>query len=377
MSAGEQEDPVNGWRTAVREFCERELRPHAVEWAEAGRVDRGLWRRAGADGLLCADVPTAYGGGGRGFAAEVAVVEEQARVGDTAWGFTAHEVVAQYVLAGGTEAQRRRWLPGLASGELVGAIAMSEPGAGSDLGALTTRAEPDGDEFVLWGTKAFVTNGGLADLVVAPVMVAGALSLLVVDTRAAEPGRSPVVKIGRRGQDTVDLCLDGLRVPAADLLGGEVGGAAALSMPLMSRERLLIAVAAVAAAEAVLAEAVAWSRRHEVFGRRLIRHQGTRFALAECAASTAAGRALVDDVVRRHVAGGVSPGDAAMVKFWTTERLFDVADRCLQLYGGLGYTAGHPVARAWADARVTRVYGGANEVMREIVAASLAGGAHR
>lgn len=359
------------WRTRVRDFCESELRPHAADWARAGQVDRDLWRRAGKAGMLCPDVPTRYGGGGLGFADEVTVVEEQARVGDTAWGYTAHEVTAQYVLTFGTPGQRERWLPGLASGELVGAIAISEPGAGSDLGALRARADRAGDTYLLDATKTLLTNGGHADLVAVLATVDGAPGVLMVDTRGLDLPRTPIAKIGRHGQDTAELRFDAVRVPVADLLGAAPGQGMAQSMPMMSRERLLIAVAATAAMAAIVAQAVAWSRRRRVYGKALRRFQHTRFVLADCATEAAVARSFVAALVDRYVAGRLGVSDAAMAKLWTTERLCVVADRCQQLYGGLGYTAGHPAAEAWADARVTRIFGGASEVMKEIIAAGL------
>lgn len=362
---------IGDWRLAVREFCERELRPHAVEWARAGSVGRDLWQQAGRAGLLCPDVPAELGGGGLGFGHEVVVVEEQARAGDTAWGYTAHEVVAQCVLAHGTDDQRASWLPGLASGELVGAIAITEPGAGSDMRSVVTDAEADGDGYVLTGTKTFVTNGLLADLVAILAKVGDRLSVFIVDTRGIEVPRKGIAKIGRRGQDTAELELAGVRVPATDLIGGVPGLGLGQLLPLMSRERLLIAVAATAATEALVAHTIDWSAERVVSGNPLRRFQHTRFALAECATEAAASRAFVDDAVRKHTAGELTMADAAMVKLWATERLATVADRCLQLHGGLGYTAGHPVAEAWADARVTRIYGGTSEVMKDIIAAAL------
>jgi len=361
------------WRTRVREFCDTELRPHARKWARDGQVDRDLWRRAGKAGLLCPDVPIEYGGGGHGFEHEAVVVTEQAIAGDTAWGYTAHEVVAQYVLAYGTADQRSRWLPELATGELVGAVAISEPGVGSDLGALRARAVRDGDEYVLDATKTLITNGRQANLIAVLALVDGTPSVLMADTRATELPRTGIDKIGRHGQDTAELSFAGYRIPVADVLGGQPGAGAAQSATLVNRERLLIAVGAAATMEAAVEQSLRWAGRHRVFGRRLRRFQHTRFVLAECATEAAVTRSFVDDMVRRYTAGELSMADAAMVKLWATERLTTVVDRCLQLYGGLGYTAGHPAAEAWADARVTRIYGGTSEVMKEIVAASLGG----
>jgi acyl-CoA dehydrogenase len=337
-------------------------------------VDRDLWKSAGATGLLCLSVPVRYGGGGGSLAYEVVLAEEQARAGDTAWGVTAHGMVAQYLLAHGTEQQKTRWLPGLASGELVGAIAITEPEAGSDIQNIATTAVSDGDEYVVDGGKTFITNGAQADLLIITVLIDGRISLLVVETgQVSGFQRGRVLdKIGRHGQDTAELFFVGMRVPAGNLLGGGAPGRGLSQLgPLMSMERLLIAVSAVAAMESALEETVRYVKERAAFGRKVMRYQNTRFTLADCATEVAVSRVFLDRCVERFLDGELELADAAMVKMWTTDRLSGVVDECLQLFGGYGYLTEFPIARAWTDARATRIYGGTNEIMREIISGSL------
>jgi acyl-CoA dehydrogenase len=353
-------------------FCAKELVPNQDRWIAEHRVDRELWHLAGDIGLLGLSVPTEYGGGGGTVAHEAVLIEEQADVGDTCWGVSAHEVVANYVLAHGTPDQRARWLPGLATGRLVGAIAITEPDAGSDVRAVATRAVRDGEDYRVTGSKSFVTNGSLADLVVMLVRTGEELSLLVVEAGDDGPVRGrPAHKLGRNGQDTAELFFDGLRVPAANVLGGAEGRGLAQLLPMISLERLLIAVAAVSTMDSVLAQAVRYTRQRVVYGRPLFRSQHVRFTLAGCATEAAVTRAFVERCVHRQAVGELGMTEAAMAKLSATERLGRVVDECLQLFGGYGYLDEFPIARAWADARITRIYGGANEVMKEIISGSL------
>ena len=362
-------------RELARSFCERELVPNQQRWAHEHRVDRGLWPTAGEIGLLGMGIPEQYGGGGGTFAHEAVLVEEQARAGDTAWGLSAHLVATQYLLTSGTEEQKREWLPRLASGELVGAIAITEPGAGSDLGGMTSRAVREGTEYLLSGSKTFVTNGLHTGLVLLLVLAGPDRlpSLLVLETDRTPGFRrgSALDKVGMRGQDTAELFLDGARVPVRNLLGGREGLAMRQLAPMMTRERLFIAVAAVSAMEAAVAATVDYTRQRAAFGRKLIRFQNTRFTLADCATEAAASRALLDRSVQRYLVGELDTAGAAMVKLWTTERLCRVVDECVQLFGGYGYTTEYPIARAWADARVRRIFGGTSEIMKHIIAGSL------
>jgi acyl-CoA dehydrogenase len=361
------------FRDLARRFCADRLRPNQDRWIAGHHVDPELWPEAGKLGLLGLSVPEEYGGGGGTLAHTALLIEEQARAGDTCWGFTAHEVATLYVLRHGTEEQRSRWLPELTAGRLVGAIAITEPDAGSDLQGLATRAVRDGDEYVVHGQKMFVTNGVLADLVVALVRIGDGFSILVI-----EPGNDdrmsrgrPERKIGRNGQDTCPLFFDGARVPADNLLGGEEGAGMAQLLPMITLERLFIAVGAVGSMEAALADTIRYTRTRKLSGRPLSRFQNTQFTLAECATEAALVRTFVSHCLDQAVAGRLQMTDAAMAKLAATDRLCRIVDDCLQLFGGYGYLDEFPIARAWADARITRIYGGANEVMKDIIARSL------
>ena len=366
-------------RALARTFVEKEVVPHQARWAEQHMVDRDLWRAAGRAGLLCVSVPEEHGGGGGTFAHEAVIALEQARAADDAWGNAVHSViVAHYLAAFGTEEQKRRWLPGMASGELVGAIAMTEPGTGSDLQAVRTRAVRDGDEYVVDGAKTFISNGTHCDLVVIVARTGGApggegLSLLVAET-ADLPGfgRGRVLgKIGMHGQDTRELSFTGMRVPVANLLGGVEGRGFAQLMQQLPQERLIIAVSAAGAAETAVRLAVAHAKEREAFGQPLMGFQNTRFVLAECAADALAARTLVDSCIQRHLDGRLDAAGASLAKFFCTDVQGRVVDRCLQVFGGYGYMTEYPIARMYAAARVQRIYGGTNEIMKELVARSL------
>lgn len=369
------DEDLDQLRGLARTFLEKEVAPHQERFAQQKQVDRDLWRRAGDVGLLCLSVPEEYGGGGGTFAHEAVLIEEQARVGDSSWGNSVHSgIVAHYLLSYGTEEQKQRWLPKLASGEYVGAIAMSEPGAGSDLQGIRTKALRDGDDYVINGSKTFITNGGQADLVIVvaktdPAEGAQGISLLVVE---GEIRRGRVLdKVGLKGQDTAELFFDDVRVPAANLLGGQEGLGFVQLMQQLPQERLLIAVASVAGLERAVEVTTEYTKDRTAFGRELFKFQNTRFKLAECATEAAVTRAFVDDCVEKHLLGELDVPTAAMAKWWSTDRLCRVVDDCVQLFGGYGYMTEYPIARAWADARVQRIYGGTNEIMKEIIARSL------
>lgn len=366
-------------RALARTFVEKEVVPHQARWAEQHMVDRDLWRAAGRAGLLCVSVPEEHGGGGGTFAHEAVIALEQARVADDAWGNAVHSViVAHYLAAFGTEEQKRRWLPGMASGELVGAIAMTEPGTGSDLQAVRTRAVRDGDDYVVDGAKTFISNGTHCDLVVIVVRTGDApggegLSLLVAET-ADLPGfgRGRVLgKIGMHGQDTRELSFTGMRVPVGNLLGGVEGRGFAQLMQQLPQERLIIAVSAAGAAETAVRLAVAHAKEREAFGQPLMGFQNTRFVLAECAADALAARTLVDSCIQRHLDGRLDAAGASLAKFFCTDVQGRVVDRCLQVFGGYGYMLEYPIARMYADARVQKIYGGTNEIMKELIARGL------
>jgi acyl-CoA dehydrogenase len=373
------DDDLDQLRQLARTFVDKELTPNQERWAAQKHVDRDLWTKAGDVGLLCLSIPEEYGGGGGTFAHEAVLLEEQARAGDSAWGNSVHSgIVAHYIYAYGTEEQRHRWLPKLASGEYVGAIAMSEPGAGSDLQGIKTKAVKSQDEYVITGSKTFITNGSQADLVIVvaktdPAEGATGISLLVVETAQA-PGfrRGRVLdKIGLKGQDTAELFFDDVRVPAANLLGEAEGQGFIQLMNQLPQERLIIAVASIAGLEAAIDLTLDYVKDRTAFGRELIKFQNTRFTLAECATEAAVTRSFVDDCIRWHLDGELDVPTAAMAKWWASERLCRVVDECVQLFGGYGYMTEYPIARAWADARVQKIYGGTNEIMKEIIARSL------
>ncbi len=371
------------FRETVRRFVAEEITPHHAQWERDGQVPRALWRRAGELGLLCLTLPEAYGGAGVDFGYSAIVVEEMARAGATGPLFYLHsDIVAPYLLHYGSEAQKQQWLPRMARGEAIGAIGMTEPGAGSDLAALRTRAERQGEgAAAAWrvnGQKTYISNGQLADLLLLaaktdPARGAQGVSLLLVDTALPgfERGRR-LDKLGMHAQDTSELFFRDLMLPA-DALLGEEGAGFRYMMRELAQERLLVAITAVAAMEA----AVAWTREHvlqrQAFGAPLSDRQTVRHTLAEVHADTLVARSFLDDGLRRHLAGTLDASTASIAKYWTTEMQFSVLDRCLQLFGGAGYMREMPIARAWADARVQRIYGGTTEIMKEIVARDLLG----
>jgi alkylation response protein AidB-like acyl-CoA dehydrogenase len=368
----------DAFRDSVRRFVERFVTPFHAEWEEAGVVDREVWLEAGKQGLLGTDVPEQYGGGGvKDFRYNCVVGEELTRAGASGVGFTLHnDVVAPYLLDLATDEQKERWLPPFVRGEMITAIAMTEPGAGSDLQGLTTTARRDGGNWVLNGSKTFITNGILSDLVIVvartdPDKGARGFSLLVVERGMPgfERGRN-LDKVGMKAQDTAELFFDDVRVPARNLLGTEGGGFVHL-MEKLPQERLSIAVVAVAAARHVLDLTVEYCKARTAFGRPIGSFQNTRFELAEMATEVTVAEHFVEKAVLEHNAGRFTVQDAAMAKWWTTELQKRVVDRCVQLHGGYGYMLEYPVAKAYLDARVQTIYGGTTEVMKEIIGRSL------
>jgi alkylation response protein AidB-like acyl-CoA dehydrogenase len=366
------------FRALCREFLAREAVPHSDEWEKAGIVDRDVWRKAGAAGLLGMDVAEEYGGGGqRDFRFNAVLVEEIIAAGATGLGFGLHnDVVAPYLTDFTSDEQRKRWLPGFCSGETITAIAMSEPGAGSDLAGVRTTAVRDGDHYVLNGQKTFITNGEHADLVIVVAKTdqsqgAHGISLIVVErgTAGFTRGRR-LEKVGLKANDTAELFFDDCRVPVDNLLGQENGGFYHL-MANLPRERLGIAVAAVAAAEHILAITLDYARTREAFGRPIGTFQHNRFLLAELDTEITIARTFLNHCIVEHNAGRLSVTDAAKVKWWTTELQTKVADRCVQLHGGYGYMLEYPVAKAWLNSRVQTIYGGTTEIMKEIIGRSL------
>jgi alkylation response protein AidB-like acyl-CoA dehydrogenase len=367
------------FRDMVRAWAEKNVAPFHAEWEKAGIVPRELWLAGGAQGLLGFDIDEQYGGGGvRDFRYNAVLDEEMTRIGASGVGFGLHnDVVAPYLRDLATDEQKSRWLPKFCSGELITAIAMTEPGAGSDLQGIATTARKDGDGWVLNGAKTFITNGINADLVIVvartdpDASASKGISLLVVerDMPGFSRGRN-LEKVGLKAQDTAELFFDDVRIPAENVLGTENRGFYHL-MENLPQERLSIAVGAVASAERVLELTRAYVTGRTAFGKPVGSFQNTRFVLAELHTETVIARTFVDECVRQLGTGELTAVDAAMAKWWTTELQNKVADRCLQLHGGYGYMDEYPVSKAWRDSRVQSIYGGTNEIMKEIVGRSL------
>lgn len=365
------------FRDTVRRYIASEIMPVYRDWEHAGVVPRDAWRSAGAAGLLCPCVPEAYGGAGGDFRYGAIVVEEMARAGATAPTFYLHsEIISPYLVNHGTEAQKQRWLPGMAAGETIVAVAMTEPSGGSDLQNIKTQAVRDGDDYVVNGQKVFITNGITADLIVLacktdPSAGAKGVSLLLVESGSAGLGRGkPLEKIGSKAQDTAELFFNDVRVPAANLLGEEGRGFYIL-MTELAQERLVQAIRAVAAAEAAIGWTIDYALDRKLFGKRLADFQNTQFKLAELHAETLAQRVFVDRCIELHLQHALSAEDAAVAKMVTTELQGKVMDQCLQLFGGWGYMTEYPIARAFVDARLTRIGGGSIEVMKQIISRSI------
>lgn len=365
------------FRDVARRFVAREVAPHHARWEEEGIVPRALWRSAGAAGLLCCSVPETYEGPGAGLLYSVILMEELMAVGASGPGFWLHsEIVAPYLLHHGSEAQRRRWLPAMVRGDAIAGIAMTEPGAGSDLQGIRTEAVRKGDSFVLSGQKVFITNGQNADLFVVVARTDAArgtrsLSLLIVeaDRPGFRRGRN-LRKLGYHAQDTSELFFDEVSLPVENLVGAEGDGLPIL-MQELPRERLLIAVYCQARAEAAYRSTLEYVRERRTFGAALVEHQHVRFKMAELRTALIAGRALVDRLLELQLEGHLDTTLAAAAKLHTTELLGRVVDECLQLHGGWGYMQEYPIARAYADARVERIAGGTSEMMKELIARSL------
>ena len=365
------------YRESVARFVETEMVPQDARWRAQHHVGHEIWRKAGALGLLCTDIPAEFGGAGGDFRHEVVLYEEMGRRGLSGFGQGVHSIAAHYLLNHGTEEQKRRYLPRLASGELVGAIAMSEPAAGSDLQAIRTRAERCGNEYVVNGSKIFITNGYLAGLVLLvvktdPTLGAKGTSLLILETRELPGYRVGRIldKIGQHAQDTSELFFDQVRVPADCLLGGEGGRGFAQLMSDLPYERLIVAVQAVAAMEGALGETLRYVQGRTAFGKAIAEFQNTRFRLAEVATIVRVARTFVDRCIQDELDGRLDDVGASMAKWWTTDMQQRVLDECVQLHGGYGYMNEYLVARLYADARVTRIYGGTNEIMKELIARS-------
>jgi acyl-CoA dehydrogenase len=361
------------YRDSVKRFIETEITPYHAEWEKAGVVPRELWRKAGEAGLLCMNVPEEYGGPGAGFLYNVVLAEELGKAGATGPGFAVHsDMVATYVLSFGTEQQKKEWLPKMVSGEAIGAIGLTEPGGGSDLKALRTRAIRDGDDYVINGQKTYISNGQLCDLLVLacktdPEAGAKGVSLILVEaTRAGFQRGRRLEKLGLKAQDTSELFFNDMRVPVANRLGEE-GAGFKMVMHKLAHERLIISVNAVAICEAALQWTVDYTKDRKAFGKHISEFQNTRFKVAELTAQVQSARVFVDRCIGLALDNKLDATDAAMAKMVSTELQCKVVDECLQFFGGYGYMLEFPIARAYIDSRVRRIAGGSSEVMREIV----------
>ncbi len=364
-------------RTQVRRWIEEKVRPHYDAWEKAHITPKEVWRDAGRLGFLLCNVPEEYGGGGGDFGHSAVVIEELARANASGLGFSLHsDIVAPYILRYGSEAQKQHYLPKMAAGEIIGAIAMTEPGTGSDLKSVRTTARRDGDHYVINGQKTFITNGANAGVVIVvaktdPAAGAKGVSLILVDedTPGFAKGRS-IEKVGQHAQDTVELFFEEVRVPVSNRLGEEGRGFSYL-MHELAQERLVIGVRSAAMIEAMLQATIDYTRERKAFGQSVFDFQNTRFKLADAKARGTMLRVFVDHCLALHMERKLSPEMAAMVKLTGSELLGQLLDEFLQLHGGYGYTTEYEIGRAWTDARVLRIYGGSNEIMREIIARTL------
>jgi acyl-CoA dehydrogenase len=367
------------FRQTVRRFMERECAPRRDEWQKAGRTPSDLWLRAGEAGLLCTKVSPEFGGGGGDLYHGLIIIEEQTRICFNELTFYLHsDIIAPYIELYGTDDQKARYLPRLVSGELVTAIAMTEPGAGSDLQAIRTTARPDGNGYRLNGQKVFISNGQVANLIVVaaktdPEGGARGISLFLMETDGADGftrGRN-LNKIGCKAQDSSELFFDDVRLPPDSLLGGAEGQGFAQLMLRLPEERLIMAMSAVANTEEAVAETARYVEQRQAFGQKLAGFQNTRFKLAECKTKAMLGRAFLERSIDSFIEGDFDATQGAMIKWWTTQRQYEVADECLQLHGGYGYMTEYDISRRFADSRLGRIAGGTNEIMKDIIGRTL------
>jgi acyl-CoA dehydrogenase len=373
-------EELDAFRDQFRRFLARELAPRAECWRHDKIVDRAAWRALGDIGALLPSVPEAYGGQGGTFAYDAAIIEDlEGVVSELATGYSVHStIVAHYILRYGSEEQRQRWLPKLASGEWIGAVAMTEPGTGSDLQAVRTTARHHGNVYRLNGQKTFITNGQLADLIIVvaktgPGEGAKGISLVVLETAGTEGfrrGRN-LDKIGLHASDTSELFFDDVAVPTANLLGSEEGNGFYQLMEQLPQERLALAIGAVAATERALGLTVDYVKERSAFGQKLIEFQNTSFTLAERKTEAVIARVFIDWCIARHIAGDLDTVTASMAKWWCSQKQVETIDDCVQLHGGYGYMREFPIARMFVDARVQKIYGGTNEIMKLLIARSL------
>ena len=363
---------------SVRKFFADELAPNIERWIDAGIVDRVFWVKAGEAGILGAAIEEAYGGAGAGISFDAITIYEQARCSDSGWGFGIQSIVIHYIRAYGTEDQKARWLPKLATGEMVAALAMTEPGCGSDVQSVRTSATKTGNEYLITGSKTFITNGQTANLICLAAKTdkdagASGVSLIMVETDDLEGFRrgKNLRKLGLKAQDTTELFFEGVRVPKNNLLGIQEGQGFYQLMNQLPWERLLIGITALGAIDFALEETTRYVRERKAFGTRVMDFQNTRFKLAEMKTKAEVTRSFLNDGIQKLDAGILDASTASMAKWWGSQTQCEIMDECVQLHGGYGYMMEYPITRLYADARVQKIYGGTNEIMKELIARSL------
>ena len=367
------------FRKSLRRFFAEEVMPHHEKWEEQQHVDRSIWNRAGELGFLCLTIPEEYGGMGADRLYSTVLMEEQTHAGASGVGFSVHsDIIANYIYNFGNETQKKHWLPKMASGEAIGAVAMTEPGTGSDLQSIKTRAVKDGDDYIINGSKIFITNGYLSDIVVVVARTGdsgeGSKDMSLILVEAGTPGFTkgkPLKKVGMKGQDTCELFFENVRVPQSNLLGPKEGMGFIMLMKELAWERLIIAILSIAGAQAALDMTLEYTRNRKVFGKPVASFQNSRFKLAEMKAEIGIGQVFVDRCIELQLNNKLAPDAAAAAKYWTSDLLCKVVDECVQLHGGYGYMLEYPIARAYIDSRASKIYGGTNEIMKELIARTL------
>jgi acyl-CoA dehydrogenase len=372
------DDELRILQDAAKKFFETEMVPHNKQWEADGKVSMDAWHKAGQAGFLCAEIPVEYGGAGGSYLHETVITQEQLRAGITGFGNQVHsQIVAPYILNYGNEEQKTKWLPRMASGEMVGAIAMTEPDTGSDLQSVKATALKDGDDYIINGAKTYITNGQNCGLVIVvaktdPKLGAKGISLIVVETDnpGFRRGRN-LEKLGQSAADTSEMSFEDCRVPQGNLLGDSEGRGFVQLMQQLPQERLNIAQAAVVEIERALQITIEFVKERKAFGQRVLDFQNTKFKLAECKTEALIARTFVDQCLMKHIRGELDAATASMAKYWCTQKQCEIIDECLQLHGGAGYMAEYEISRMYKDARVQKIYGGTNEIMKELIGRTL------